>query len=204
MQPLALMFVLCGLVISSKAAADQTCKAKATEQRLAGAALFSFVKRCEVDAQMACAEAAHKMLAEPASGDFIHTCVVKAIGTGLDGACHTIVATTPTARVALVVTFAGLASADNRVAEPDALIHSWHPIAFSEHPSAGPQDAQRPTASAPIANAPSGKRTDCKRARRLSGRLQGDAHLAPMVSWARHRRRRWRAGSRAPSRWRSH
>jgi hypothetical protein len=82
MQPLAPIFVLCGLIISSTAAAGQTCKAKATEQRLAGAALFSFVKRCEVDAQMACAEAAHKMLAEPASDDFIHTCVAKAIGAG--------------------------------------------------------------------------------------------------------------------------
>lgn len=79
---LALMFVLCGLVISSTAAAEQTCKAKATEQRLAGAALLSFVKQCEVHAQMACAEAAHKMLAEPASESFIHTCVAKAIGAG--------------------------------------------------------------------------------------------------------------------------
>ena len=76
------MFVLCGLVISSTAAADQTCKAIAIEQRLAGAALLSFVKQCEVQAQMACAEAAHKMLAEPASDEFIHTCVAKAIGAG--------------------------------------------------------------------------------------------------------------------------
>jgi len=82
MQPLALIFVLSGLIISSTAAADETCKAKGTAQRLAGAALFSFVKRCEVDAQMTCAEAAHKMLAEPASDEFIHTCVVKAIGAG--------------------------------------------------------------------------------------------------------------------------
>jgi hypothetical protein len=82
MQPLALIFVLCGLIISGTAAADQTCKAKATEQRLAGAALFNFVKRCEIDAQMACAEAAHKMLAEPASDRFIHTCAAKAIGAG--------------------------------------------------------------------------------------------------------------------------
>jgi hypothetical protein len=44
------------LVISSTAAADQTCKAKATEQRLAGSALLSFVKQCEVQAQMAYAE----------------------------------------------------------------------------------------------------------------------------------------------------
>ena len=82
MQPLAPIFVVCGLLISSTAAADQTCKAKATEQRLAGAALSGFVKRCEVHAQMACEEAAHKMLAEPASESFIHTCVAKAIGAG--------------------------------------------------------------------------------------------------------------------------
>ena len=82
LRPLALIFALCGLVTSGAAAADQTCKAKATEQRLAGPALFSFVKRCEVEAEMTCAEAAHKMLAEPASNDFIHACVAKAIGAG--------------------------------------------------------------------------------------------------------------------------
>ena len=46
----------------------------------------------------------------------------KQLARGLDGACHTIVATTPTAQVALVVTFAGLASADNKVADPDAKV----------------------------------------------------------------------------------
>ena len=81
MRPLAVIVVLCGLVITT-AAADQTCKAKATEQKLAGEALFSFVKRCEVDAQMACMEAVHKMLAEPASEEFIQTCVAKAVGSG--------------------------------------------------------------------------------------------------------------------------
>src|SRR5262245_9463132 len=86
MQPLALIFVLffvlCGLLISPTAAAGQTCKEKATEQRLAGAALVSFVKQCEVHAQMACMEAAHKMLAQPATDRFIHMCVAKAIGAG--------------------------------------------------------------------------------------------------------------------------
>ena len=62
------------------------------------------------------------MLAEPTSDRFIHTCVRKQSARGLDGACHTIVATTPTARVALVVTFAGLASADNKVADTDAMV----------------------------------------------------------------------------------
>jgi hypothetical protein len=41
----------------------------------------------------------------------------KQLGWDLDGACHTIVVTTPTARVALVVMFAGLVSADNKVAD---------------------------------------------------------------------------------------
>ena len=46
----------------------------------------------------------------------------KQSGQGRDGACHTIVATTPTARVALVVKFARLTSADNKVADPDAMV----------------------------------------------------------------------------------
>ena len=42
----------------------------------------------------------------------------KQSGRGLHGACHTIVTITPTARVVvLVVTFAGLASAGNKVAD---------------------------------------------------------------------------------------
>ena len=83
MKRLALVLVLCGLVISGTAAADQTCKAKATRQKLAGDALISFVKNCESDANMACAEqAVSKMLAGPASDRFIDKCVTKAMGTG--------------------------------------------------------------------------------------------------------------------------
>ena len=83
MKRLALALVLHGLVTNETAAADQTCKAKATQQKLAGKALFDFVKQCETDAHMACAEeAAGKMLAEPASDRFIDTCVAKAVGAG--------------------------------------------------------------------------------------------------------------------------
>jgi hypothetical protein len=83
MKRLALALVLCGVVISGTAAADQTCKAKATRQTLAGEALIGFVKNCETDAYMACAEqAVGKMLAEPASDRFIDKCVTKAMGTG--------------------------------------------------------------------------------------------------------------------------
>jgi hypothetical protein len=83
MKRLPLALILCGSVISATAAADQTCKAKAAQQKLAGEALLSFVKQCETDAYMACAEAAHKMLAEPGSDRFIHTCVAEAVGAGL-------------------------------------------------------------------------------------------------------------------------
>jgi hypothetical protein len=50
MKRLTLALVLCGLVISGTATADQTCKAKATRQKLAGEALISFVKNCETEA----------------------------------------------------------------------------------------------------------------------------------------------------------
>jgi hypothetical protein len=83
MKHLALVPVLCSLVFSATAAADQTCKAKAIRQKLAGEALFSFVKKCETDAYAACEEqAAGKKLAGLASDSFTNTCVTKAIGTG--------------------------------------------------------------------------------------------------------------------------
>ena len=59
MKRLVLVPVLCcSLVISGTSAADLTCKAIATWQRLAGEALFSFVKKCETDAYAACEEQA--------------------------------------------------------------------------------------------------------------------------------------------------
>jgi hypothetical protein len=83
MNRLALSLVLCGLVISGTAAADQTCKAKATKQKLAGGALSSFVEKCESDAYLTCAEqAVRKKLAGPARDTFIDKCTTKAMGTG--------------------------------------------------------------------------------------------------------------------------
>jgi hypothetical protein len=84
MRRLVLVPVLCcGLVTNGTAAADQTCKAKATGQKLAGEALLNFVKQCETDAYMACAkQVSDKMLAEPASDAFIDTCVAKVVGAG--------------------------------------------------------------------------------------------------------------------------
>ena len=54
MKSLAIAMALCTL-ISSASAADQTCKAKAIKQKLADEALLNFVKQCETDALMACA-----------------------------------------------------------------------------------------------------------------------------------------------------
>lgn len=49
MKSLAIAMALCTL-ISSASAADQTCKAKAIKQKLAGETLLNFVKQCETDA----------------------------------------------------------------------------------------------------------------------------------------------------------
>jgi hypothetical protein len=80
---LALTLVLCCFIISGTVAADQTCKAKAIGQKLAGEGLISFVKKCETDVHMACAEQAMgKMLEGPNSDRFIEKCVTKGVGTG--------------------------------------------------------------------------------------------------------------------------
>ena len=56
MKFLALALALCG-----SAGADQTCKAKANQQKLAGEALVKFVERCEFEALEACQDQnAHK------------------------------------------------------------------------------------------------------------------------------------------------
>jgi hypothetical protein len=83
MKRLALILVLCGLVIGGTAAANQTCKAKATKQKLTGEALVNFVKQCETDAYMDCVQQAEdKKLVGAASDSFMDSCVAKALGAG--------------------------------------------------------------------------------------------------------------------------
>ena len=87
MKSLAIAMALCTL-ISSASAADQTCKAKAIKQKLAGEALLNFVKQCETDALMACA---NKTAGKPDSVDtLMDACVANALGVGLGGANHVI------------------------------------------------------------------------------------------------------------------
>jgi hypothetical protein len=60
--------------------AKPTCKAQATE-KLAGAALNSFMKKCQIDAQASCdAAAADKKLNGAAKTSFTKKCVTDTVG----------------------------------------------------------------------------------------------------------------------------
>ena len=76
---LALAFVL-----SSVAAQAQTptCKDQAADKKLAGAAMTSFMKKCQSDAQKSCdADAKSKSLAGAAKTSHVKKCVSDAVGT---------------------------------------------------------------------------------------------------------------------------
>jgi len=62
--------------------AKPTCKVQATDKKLAGAALTSFMKKCETDAGTACdAAAGDKKLAGAARTSFTKKCVADATGS---------------------------------------------------------------------------------------------------------------------------
>jgi hypothetical protein len=82
MKRLAIATALC-MIASAAAAQSPTCKAQATDKKLAGAALNSFMKKCETDAQTSCdTAAADKKLAGAAKTSFTKKCVNDAVGTG--------------------------------------------------------------------------------------------------------------------------
>ncbi len=63
-------------------AASASCKATAAGKKLAGAALTSFMKKCESDATKACNTAASdKKLAGAAKTSFTKKCLSDAVGT---------------------------------------------------------------------------------------------------------------------------
>jgi Ni/Co efflux regulator RcnB len=79
--------ILLAAVLSTFAAtafaqdAMTTCKAQATDKRLAGAALKSFMTKCEKDAAASCdTKAAEKKLAGAAKTSFAKKCVTDAVG----------------------------------------------------------------------------------------------------------------------------
>ena len=62
-------------------AANETCQAQADAKKLAGAALTSFMTKCEKDAQSACdSQAADKKLSGAAKDSFTKKCVTDAVG----------------------------------------------------------------------------------------------------------------------------
>lgn len=64
------------------ASADDSCKSKAADKKLAGAAMTSFMTKCQKDATSACdATAASKKLAGAAKTSFTKKCVSDAVGT---------------------------------------------------------------------------------------------------------------------------
>jgi hypothetical protein len=75
---LALMFSSLAL---AGALADESCQTQADAKKLAGAALNSFMKKCESDAQTACdKQAADKKLSGAAKDSFTKKCVKDATG----------------------------------------------------------------------------------------------------------------------------
>jgi hypothetical protein len=78
MKRLALALTFC--LISAPAFAS--CKSDATDKKLAGAALKSFMTKCENDAKTACGkQAADQKLAGAAKNSFTKKCTTDAVGS---------------------------------------------------------------------------------------------------------------------------
>lgn len=78
------MVLVAGLFLAGlqTASADDTCKSKAADKKLAGAALTSFMTKCQKDAASTCdSTAATKKLAGAAKSSFTKKCVSDAVGT---------------------------------------------------------------------------------------------------------------------------
>jgi hypothetical protein len=73
--------VLVGLLVTA-AHAQPTCKAQAADKKLAGAALKSFMTKCENDAKANCEKsAADKKLSGAAKTSHVKKCVSDAVGS---------------------------------------------------------------------------------------------------------------------------
>lgn len=77
----ALAFVATASLAHAQGAAPTSCQAQATSKKLAGAALKSFMTKCEKDASASCDKAAmDKKLAGAAKTSFSKKCVTDAVG----------------------------------------------------------------------------------------------------------------------------
>ena len=81
MRSIIIVGVLC-LVTGSAYAQGATCKAQASDKKLAGAAMTSFMKKCQTDAAKACdTSATEKKLAGAAKTSFTKKCVTDSVGS---------------------------------------------------------------------------------------------------------------------------
>ncbi len=81
MKRLIIAAIACSFALAGAAHAE-TCKATAAGKKLHGAALTSFMKKCEKDAAAACAtQAADKKLKGAAKTSFTKKCVRDAVGS---------------------------------------------------------------------------------------------------------------------------
>jgi hypothetical protein len=79
MKKIAIAIVL---AMAAGSAYADSCKATAGDKKLAGAALTSFMKKCESDAKKSCdSQAAEKKLHGAAQTSFTKKCVSDATGT---------------------------------------------------------------------------------------------------------------------------
>ncbi|HEY7664709.1 MAG TPA: hypothetical protein VH934_16450 [Xanthobacteraceae bacterium] len=79
MKKIALALAVC---LVSSAPAFATCKSEAADKKLAGAALKSFMTKCEKDATTSCeADSKAQNLAGAAKASHMKKCVADAVGT---------------------------------------------------------------------------------------------------------------------------
>jgi uncharacterized protein YdbL (DUF1318 family) len=79
--PMKRVLIATALSLYAVSAFAATCKDEAADKKLAGAALNSFLKKCEKDAQTTCsASATEKKLAGAAKTSFTKKCVSDAVG----------------------------------------------------------------------------------------------------------------------------
>ena len=77
-----IFFVVIALLSAAAFAGDPSCTDRAAEKKLAGAALNSFMKKCEADAKTACDKAAaDKKLVGAAKNSFTKKCATDAVGS---------------------------------------------------------------------------------------------------------------------------
>jgi hypothetical protein len=76
------LILIAALVLACGSAYADSCKVEAGSKKLAGAAMTSFMKKCETDATAACDKAAaEKKLAGAAKTSFTKKCVSDAVGS---------------------------------------------------------------------------------------------------------------------------